>query len=153
MIIEKTFDELGELVDMESISYTINKRPDMTKQNKTVAIEKNTTNNLRYLTVPIQRFSENYKVIMLDNDEYTICRLLRTIYTFYNKVELSLEDLKNINEDDVYDYVATQTKLKKENPTKKIYYIDLMADKIFLEGIYKKVDKSGDTQYYLLLGS
>jgi hypothetical protein len=35
---------------------------------------------------------------------------------FYNKKELTLLDLKNLDEDDVYDYISEITSDKKENP-------------------------------------
>ncbi len=153
MIVKDKFSEFGTPIIGTSINYIIDKKPRKTKILQTVVIEKNTTNNIRYLTVPIQRFSCSLKVIFLDNEEYSIYRLLEIIYEFYNNRELSLEDLKNINDDDVYDYVTNATKQKKENPETKIHYINVMGSKKYFENICKQIDDSGDIQYYLFLGS
>ncbi len=153
MIVKDNFSEMGEPIINISINYVLGQKPKETKKLKTIVIGKNTTNNIRYLTVPIQRFACSLKVIILDNEEYSIYRLLDTIYKFYNHTELSLEDLKNINDDDVYDYITTNTNTKKETPESKIYYINLMGDKKYFENICKLTDNSNDIQYYLLLGS
>ena len=114
------------------------KDDDLTK----VIIEKNIYSNVvRYLILPFHRFSKNYYTIILSNETITIKELTDIIYDFYNKKELTLFDLKNLNDDDVYDYITEITISKKENPKLVVNPIDIMGD------------QSGDIQYMLHLGS
>ena len=153
MIVIEDFKEMGQPIINFAVSFVIDTKPKNIKKLHKIVIPKNITSNIRYLTVPIHRFASSLKVIILDNDEYSIYRLFITIYQFYNEKEISYEDLKNINDDDVYDYVTKIVIKKRTNPELKIYYIDIMGDKTHFETIYNKTDNSGDIQYYLLLGS
>jgi hypothetical protein len=126
------------------------KDDDLTK----VIIEKNIYSNvIRYLILPFHRFNKNYHTIILQNETITIKELTDIIYDFYNKKELTLFDLKNLDEDDVYDYITEITISKKENPKLVVNPIDIMGDKTFLEYISIYEDQSGDIQYMLHLGS
>ena len=126
------------------------KDDDLTK----VIIEKNIYSNVvRYLILPFHRFSKNYYTIILSNETITIKELTDIIYDFYNKKELTLFDLKNLNDDDVYDYITEITISKKENPKLVVNPIDIMGEKTFLEYITIYEDQSGDIQYMLHLGS
>ena len=126
------------------------KDDDLTK----VIIEKNIYSNVvRYLILPFHRFSKNYHTIILQNETITIKELTDIIYDFYNKKELTLFDLKNLDDDDVYDYITEITISKKENPKLVVNPIDIMGDKTFLEYITIYEDQSGDIQYMLHLGS
>jgi hypothetical protein len=153
MIVFKTFDEMGPSLLKKTIGGNVRDKPKNTKKNQFIVLNKVEGPNCRYLTLPIHRFEHNYKIIILDNEEYTYCRLMMVIYDFYNNKELTYEDLKNINEDDVYDYVTDLVKLKKENPNQKVFYSDVLAGKKYMENIFVNTDKAGDTQYYLSLGS
>ena len=153
MIVIDNFKEMGKPIIDSGISFLIDTKPKNIKKLQKIVIPKNTSSNIRYLTLPIQRFSNSLKVIILDNDEYSIYRLFITIYQFYNEKEISYEDLKNINDDDVHDYVTNAVIKKRTEPDCKMYYIDVMGGKKFFEQICEKKDDSGDTQYYLLLGS
>lgn len=126
------------------------KDDDLTK----VIIEKNIYSNVvRYLILPFHRFSKNYHTIILQNEIITIKEITDIIYDFYNKKELTLFDLKNLDDDDVYDYITEITISKKENPKLVVNPIDIMGDKTFLEYITIYEDQSGDIQYMLHLGS
>jgi hypothetical protein len=126
------------------------KDDDLTK----VIIEKNIYSNVvRYLILPFHRFSKNYHTIILQNETITIKELTDIIYDFYNKKELTLFDLKNLDDDDVYDYITDIIISKKENPKLVVNPIDIMGDKTFLEYITIYEDQSGDIQYMLHLGS
>jgi len=119
---------------------------DLTK----VIIEKNIYSNVvRYLILPFHRFSKNYYTIILSNETITIKELTDIIYDFYNKKELTLFDLKNLND----DYITEITISKKENPKLVVNPIDIMGEKTFLEYITIYEDQSGDIQYMLHLGS
>ena len=119
-----------------------------------VIIEKNIYSNvIRYLILPFHRFSKNYNTIILSNEKITIKELTDIIYNFYNKKELTLFDLKKLDDDDVYDYIIDITISKKENPEIVVNPIDIMGDKTFLEYITIYEDQSGDIQYMLHLGS
>ena len=119
---------------------------DLTK----VIIEKNIYSNVvRYLILPFHRFSKNYHTIILQNETITIKELTDIIYDFYNKKELTLFDLKNLND----DYITEITISKKENPKLVVNPIDIMGEKTFLEYITIYEDQSGDIQYMLHLGS
>ena len=119
-----------------------------------IIIEKNIYSNvIRYLILPFHRFSKNYYTIILSNEIITLKELTDIIYDFYNKKELTLFELKNLNEDDVYDYITEITISKKENPELVVNPIDIMGDKTFLEYITIYEDQSGDIQYMLHLGS
>jgi hypothetical protein len=126
------------------------KDDDLTK----VIIEKNIYSNVvRYLILPFHRFSKNYYTIILSNETITIKELTDIIYDFYNKKELTLFDLKNLNDYYVYDYIKEITISKKENPKLVVNPIDIMGEKTFLEYITIYEDQSGDIQYMLHLGS
>lgn len=119
-----------------------------------VIIEKNEYSNvIRYLVLPIHRFCYNYKIIMLSNDEITKKDIYSIIYDFYNNTELSLIELKNLNENDCYDYITDMTINKKENHELVVHPIDIMGDKTFIESISIHEDNAGDIQYTLHLGS
>ena len=119
-----------------------------------VIIEKNIYSNvIRYLILPFHRFSKNYNTIILSNEKITIKELTDIIYNFYNKKELTLFDLKKLDDDDVYDYIIDITISKKENPEIVVNPIDIMGDKTFLEYISIYEDQSGDIQYMLHLCS
>jgi hypothetical protein len=145
---EKYGNIYQKMLNMKAIYKPI----DDEEKNK-IVIPKNTKNNIRYLTLPTHRFCKNYEVIILGDGEHTAFDILNIIYEFYNNKELSLIDLKRLDEDDVWDYVKDATDLKKENPEEKIYYTHIMGDKMFFEGVYYCEDKSKDIQYYLSLGS
>ena len=123
---------------------------DLTK----IVIEKNLySNEIRYLILPFHRFCKNYYTIILSNEKITIKELTNIIYNFYNKKELTLLDLKNLDDGDVYDYIRNITIAKKENPDLIVNPIHIMGDKKFLENITVYEDESGDIQYMLHLGS
>ena len=123
---------------------------DLTK----VIIKKNEYSNvIRYLVLPFHRFSKSYFTIILSNEEITMKELTDLIYNFYNKKELTLLDLKNLDEDDVYDYISEITSDKKENPQLVVNPINIMGDKTFLEYISVYNDNADDIQYMLHLGS
>ena len=119
-----------------------------------IIIDENIYSNvIRYLVLPTHRFCGNYRSIILSNDVITKKEIYNQIYDFYNNTELTLNDLKNLNEDDVFDYITELTIEKKENPNLVVHPIDIMGDKKFFEGIYIETDKVGDIQYTLSLGS
>lgn len=120
---------------------------------KVVIEENNYSNVVRYLVLPFHRFSKNYYTIILPNHKITIKELTDMIYNFYNKTELTLLDLKNLDDDDVYEYITDMTCAKKQNPELVVYPIDIMGDKTFLEYITIYEDEAGDIQYMLHLGS
>ena len=123
---------------------------DLTK----VIIKKNEYSNvIRYLVLPFHRFSKSYFTIILSNEEITMKELTDVIYDFYNKKELTLLELKNLDEDDVYDYISEITSDKKENPQLVVNPINIMGDKTFLEYISVYNDNADDVQYMLHLGS
>lgn len=126
------------------------KDDDLTK----IIIEENIYSNVvRYLILPFHRFCKNYYTILLSNEKITIKELTDIIYNFYNKKDLTLLDLKNLDNDDVFDYITEITISKKEKPDLIVNPIDIMGDKIFLENISIYEDESGDIQYMLHLGS
>lgn len=120
---------------------------------KVIIEENNYSNVVRYLVLPFHRFSKSYYTILLPNTQMTMKDLTDVIYNFYNKKELTLLDLKNLNESDVYDYITDITCDKKENPELHVYPTDIMGDKTFLEYITIHEDDAGDIQYMLHLGS
>ena len=61
--------------------------------------------------------------------------------------------MKNLDEDDVYDYISEITSDKKENPQLVVNPINIMGDKTFLEYISVYNDNADDVQYMLRLGS
>lgn len=146
IIYENPIEEM-EIYD-EDYNYM---KPDEAFFNK-VLIEKNHSNkNKRYLVLPVQRFAKNYKVIVLSDEEITIKELLLTIYKFYNEKVLTFEEIKEIDDDDVFNYVTDACNYFKKGEI--VHYIDVMGDKRFYEFIYSYVDGSGDTQYILSLAS
>ncbi len=153
MIIFETFDKMGSKLFDKSIASNITDKPKNNKKNDFIVLKKLEDNNVRYLALPTHRFAKSRKIIILDNNEYSYYRLMMVIYNFYNEQEVTYEDLKNIDDDDVYDIITNLAKDKKKNPDKKIYYRDIQGAKNYMENIFINIDKSGDTQYYLLLGS
>jgi len=147
-IITNDINKITKTPDDELLT-DIDKNKVVIPKNKT----KNKTKKIRYLTLPIHRFSLNYEVIILNNNEYKVIDIINIINDFYNIKELTLLDLKRLNEDDVYNYIKNATILKKKNPEQKIHYTDIMGDKRYFEGIYYREDDMKDIQYYLLLGS
>ena len=127
------------------------KNPEQNFFNK-VIIKKNNTKNKRYLVLPIQRFAKNYKVILLPDEKITVGELFTIIYNFYNQKILTYEEIKELNDDDVFDYVNNAC-INHKRKNKDIKYIDIMGDKRIYEFIYVSKDKSGDVQYLLSLGS
>lgn len=145
-------DEGKKMKQSLKLMWSISEKPIDNDITRKIIIKKNNKiKKIRYLVLPIHRFDNNYRVIILDNNEYSIYRLLITIYNFYNKKQLSIEDLKNLNDNDVYDYINNAIIKRKEN--KRIYYIDIMGDNTFFEGLNIKEDKIGDIQYSISLGS
>jgi len=123
---------------------------DLTK----IVIEKNEYSNvIRYLILPFHRFSTSYYTIILSDEQITMKDLTDVIYDFYNNKELSLLDLKNLNDNDVYDYITNMVTSKKEEPELVVHPVDIMGDKKFLEYITIYEDEAGDIQYMLHLGS
>ena len=153
MIVFESFDQMGPKLLDKTIGGTITDKPKNTKKNNYVVLEKVDEKEYRYLLLPTHRFSKSFKTVKLDNEEYTYYRLMMVIYDFYNNTELSYEDLKNLNDDDVYDIITDLVKQKKKNPNEKIFYYEVQAGKQYLENIFVNKDNAGDTQYYLLLGS
>ncbi len=153
MIIFETFDKMGSKLFDKSIASNITDKPKNNKKNDFIVLKKLEDNHVRYLALPTHRFAKSRKIIILDNNEYSYYRLMMVIYNFYNEQEVTYEDLKNIDDDDVYDIITNLAKDKKKNPDKKIYYRDIQGAKNYMENIFINIDKSGDTQYYLLLGS
>jgi len=119
--------------------------------NKKAIIKNEDKKVVRYLVVPLHRFSLNYYTILLDNKEYSIGDILTIIYEFYNKKELSYTELKSLNSCDVYDYINEQCLELKSDPCKKVYPINIMGDLIKFHKIYIDYDKCGDIQYMLHL--
>ena len=132
------------------INGTIDEKPE---ENSQIILEENTSSNIRYLVVPFHRFTSNNYVIGLPNSEISISDLSNIIYDFYNNKELTLLDLKKLNEDDVWEYITKKTIQKKENPELIIHPKDIMGDKIFMEFLSFYEDESGDLQVTLHLGS
>jgi len=145
---EKYGNLFQKMLDIKAVYKPI----DDIEKNK-IVIPKNNKNNIRYLTLPTHRFCKNYEVIILGDEEHTALDILKIIDEFYNRKELSLLDLKRLNEDDVWNHIATATKEKKLNPNKKIYYSRIISSLCFFQGIYYCEDDSKDIQYYLSLGS
>ncbi len=153
MKIFEKFSDMGATLFDNGIKKSITDKPKNTKANKFVVLNKIDEKEYRFLLLPTHRFCQTFKIVKLDNEEYTYYRLLSVIYNFYNEIELTYEDLKNINDDDVYDIVTNLTIEKKKNPNLKIYYSDVQGGKDRMENIFINKDNAGDTQYYLLLGS
>lgn len=143
----------------KSIVWSIDKHPKSNEHltnkylNKTAIIKNEDKKIVRYLVLPLHRFSLNYYTILLDNIEYSIEDILTIIYEFYNNKELSYTELKSLNSCDVYDYINEQCLELKADPCKKVYPIDIMGDLIKFDRIYIDYDKCGDIQYMLHLVS
>jgi hypothetical protein len=153
MKIFETFSEMGPKLLDQSIGKLITDKPKNIKKNQFIVLNKVDEKEYRYLTLPTHRFAMSHKIIKLDNEEYTFYRLMMVIYNFYNEIELTYEDLKILNDDDVHGLITYLTKEKKENPEQKIYYRLVQGGKKYMENIFVNKDDAGDTQYYLLLGS
>ena len=118
-----------------------------------IVIAQNNENIIRYLSLPLQRFLKNYHIIFLDNNQYTLRRLLDTICDFYNNYELSLQELKGLDSDDGFGYIDDAVIRIKENPEKKIYPKNIVGSLKYFENICIANDEAGDIQYLLCLGS
>lgn len=116
-----------------------------------IIIGANDSKNIRYLCLPLHRLNKNYFTIILDDDEYTLFRLLNVIYDFYTNYKLSMQDIKQLDENDEYDIITNLINELKKGEIKNIYPIDIVSYKHFFEYISKNVDKNDDTQYYLQL--
>ena len=117
-------------------------RPDLIER----YLSKIISNNAIILIVPIHRFRENNYSLRIEGpiDGY---KILNEIYHFYNHQKVTKKIIKDLNEDDVFDYVK---KVKaKMNNNREVHYIDLMGDLIFFEGISKQMGNV----YFLELGS
>lgn len=117
-----------------------------------IIIPKNKINKNRFIKVPVHRFSKNYEKILLDKEEYCAIDIINIIYHFYNSKELTLNDLQRLNDDDVFDYVKKAKQLKTTNTSKKIYYINVMGDCVYFEGL-RSYEYPNSIEYDLLLGS
>jgi len=117
-----------------------------------IVIPENITNKNRFIKVPVQRFSQNYEKISLDNEEYCTIDIINIIYHFYNSKELSLNDLEKLNENDIFEYIKNAKQLKITNPNDKIYYINIMGDCVYFEGLISNEDFNS-IEYSLMLGS
>lgn len=117
-----------------------------------ILIPENGGTNVRYLVLPIHRFGKTNEVIILENCEYTTKELLMLIYKFYNEKELTYQELKRIDDDDVHDYVNNACKNMKEL-NKNAKYIDIIGGSYYFEFILETVDNANDVQYTLFLGS
>jgi hypothetical protein len=116
-----------------------------------IIIRENDSKNFRYLCMPLHRLNKNYFTIILDDDEYTLYRLLNVIYNFYVNYNLSIQELKQLDEDDEYDIISNLINELKKGEIENIYPIDIVSYKHFFEYIATNVDKNNDTQYYLQL--
>jgi hypothetical protein len=135
-----------------SINKPINEINMINKHMKKVAILKNDSNNVvRYLVLPMHRFSLNYHTILLENKEYLLEDILTIIYQFYNEKKLTYIELKSLNSCDVYDYINGLCLELKLDPNKNVYPIDIMGEKVIFDKIYIDLDNCGDIQYMLYL--
>jgi hypothetical protein len=96
------------------------------------------------LIVPVHRFEEYNEYIDLSNDNITLNKLLDILFNYYNKEEMTLEQLKKIP-NDMDNYVKDAIKKIK---TGKIYRINIVGSLCRYEGI-KKIDGN---VYKLILG-
>jgi phage anti-repressor protein len=108
-----------------------------------IIIHESMSNNI--LIVPVHRFEEYMEYIDLSNENITLKKLFNILFKYYNKEELTLEQLKRIP-NDIDDYVKDA---KKKIKTDKVYRIDIIGSLCRYEGIYEITDNV----YKLALGS
>jgi hypothetical protein len=63
----------------------------------------------KMLIVPVHRFEEYFEYINLSKDNITLKQLLKILFNYYNKEEISLQQLKLIP-NDIDDYVKNAIK-------------------------------------------
>lgn len=108
-----------------------------------IILSKSISNKL--LIVPVHRFEEYLEYIELSNNDITLKQLFNILYNYYNKEEITLEQLKKIP-NDMDDYVRDAIKKYK---TTKVYRINIIGSLCRYEGIYR----ISDNVYRLILGS
>lgn len=141
----------GEVLKMcKDVNWEIHENPLQLNNNNlnNVVIDINDTINKRYLALPIT--GDNFGVIMLSNNEYTIIDLLVLIYEFYNDNEVSYVELKSFSE--TVEIFTVCERMKIEN-IESVKLVQILGSPRYFEGFDVAVDKSGDTQYTVLLGS
>ena len=114
-----------------------------TKKLNEIIIPESISNNI--LIVPVQRFEKYLEHIDLSNKDITLKNLFNILFKYYNKEELTLEQLKRIP-NDIDDYVKDA---KKKIKTDKVYRIDIIGSLCRYEGLYKITNNI----YKLALGS
>jgi hypothetical protein len=85
----------------------------------------------KMLIVPVHRFEEYYEYINLSKYNITLKQLLKILFNYYNKEEITLQQLKLIP-NDIDDYVKDAIKKHK---TEKIYRINIVGSLCRYEGI------------------
>jgi hypothetical protein len=70
------------------------------------------TYSYKHLILPIQYYRNNNKIIVLGSYAITNLELLTTLYEFYNVKVLSIDELKEIDNDDYWNYVDEAKELK-----------------------------------------
>jgi hypothetical protein len=95
------------------------------------------TYSYKHLIVPIQYYRNNNKIIVLGSYAITNLELLRTLYEFYNVKVLNIDELKEIDNDDYWNYVDEAKELKKPHYSNTIgsltnfEYIERIESDIF----------------------
>ena len=85
----------------------------------------------KILIVPVHRFEEYFEYINLSKNNITLKQLLKILFNYYNKEEITLQQLKLIP-NDIDDYVNDAIKNHK---TEKIYRINIVGSLCRYEGI------------------
>jgi hypothetical protein len=70
------------------------------------------TYSYKHLILPIQYYRNNNKIIVLGSYAITNLELLTTLYEFYNVKVLSIDELKEIDNNDYWNYVDEAKELK-----------------------------------------
>lgn len=86
------------------------------------------------LVVPIHRFEVNKTIIELPSKEITVKEFLEILYNFYNTKKLTLDDLKNLDQEDCFGYIKNA--IDRVTKGEDVYYINIMGDLKFYEGLY-----------------
>lgn len=113
-----------------------------------VIVQENNTVNKRYMAMPIS--FNNYGIVMLTNDEYTLGDLLKLIYNFYKDTEVSYSQLKLFSENvEIFE----ACKEMKNNGIDSIKLENIIGSPRYFQGFDIATDLSDDIQYTVLLGS
>jgi hypothetical protein len=150
MKIYSSFNEMPNNKITLNCGWTIDQPiPNKLLNSDKIVLEKNNSSNIRYLCVPKSYDSSIKHIIILDNDEYTLLRLLNVIYNFYLTYKLSIAEIKLLNQDCYcYEYIIDSI-----NENNELFIMDAMISRNYFECIIIDTDFSNDIQLYLILSS